>query len=124
MNDTFSFLSARCIRLPGFVPIRVSCRCVIDVLWLGLVCCTRLNRSLITLCSASFHLLQLELDIPEMRPHHIHRSLKYQGVERPNLLGLSSRLRFDCGMTFPALCLIPERWMGSRVQSTVGCLPE
>ena len=49
--------------------------------------------------------------------------LKYQGVGA-NLLGLSCRLRFDCRMTFPILCLIPERWMGSRVQSTVGCFPQ
>ena len=25
---------------------------------------------------------------------------------------------------FPTLCLTPERWMGSRVQSTVGCYHE
>ena len=32
---------------PGvFVPIRVSCRSVIDVVWVGLVCCTRLIRTL------------------------------------------------------------------------------
>ena len=42
LNVTFSFLRAWCIRWPGFVPIRVSCRCVIDVVWLGLVCCTRI----------------------------------------------------------------------------------
>ena len=60
----------------------------------------------------------------ELRPRIIHWGLKYQGVERPNLLGLSCRLRFDCGMTFNKLCLTPERWMGSRVQSTVGYFPE
>ena len=116
-------MSARCIWWPGFVSIRVYC-CVIDVMWLGLVCCTRLIRTVLTVCSASFHLLLLEVDIHELRPQHIHRSLKHQGVERPNLLGISCRLRFDCGMTFPTLCLIPERWIGSRVQSTVGCFPE
>ena len=47
--------------------------------------------------------------------------LEGPGVERPNLLGLSSRLRFVCGMTYPTLCLTPERWMGSRVQSSIGC---
>ena len=31
LNVTFNFLSARCNRWPGFIPIRVSCRCVIDV---------------------------------------------------------------------------------------------
>ena len=30
LKVTFSFLSARCIRWPGFVPIRVYCCCVID----------------------------------------------------------------------------------------------
>ena len=88
------------------------------------ICCTRLIRTLITVCSASFHLLLLELDISELRPQLIYWSLKYQGVERPNLLGISCLLRFDCGMTFRTLCLIPERWMGSRVQSTVGCFPK
>ena len=43
---------------------RVSC-CVIDVMWLGSVCCTRLIRTKITVCSASF-LLLLEFDILEL----------------------------------------------------------
>ena len=30
----------------------------------------------------------------------------------------------QCGITFPSLCLIPERWMGSTVQSTDCCFPE
>ena len=41
----------------------------------------------------------------------IHFSLKYQGVERHDLQGVSCRLRFECGMTFFTLCLTPERWM-------------
>ena len=61
---------------------------------------------------------------PELRPQLIYWSLKYQGVERLNLLGLSCQLRFDCGMTFPTLCLTLERWIGSRVQSTIGYFPE
>ena len=67
----------------AFVPIRVYYRGVIDVVWLDLVCCTTLIRTLITVGSASFHLLLLEFDIPELRPQLIHWSLKYQGVERP-----------------------------------------
>ena len=59
LNVNFCFLSARCIRWPGFVPIRFSCSYVIDIMWLGLVCCTRLIRTQITVCSASFHLLLL-----------------------------------------------------------------
>ena len=92
--------------------------------WLGLVRCTRLIQTLITVCSASFHLLLLEFDIPELLPQLIHWKLKYQVVERPNLLGLFCRPRFQCGMTFPTLCLTPKRWMGSRVQSTVSCFPQ
>ena len=115
LNIAFSFLRAMCILWPGFIPISVSCRYAIDVVWLGFVCCARLTRTLITVCSATIHLLLLEFNIPE---------LKYQGVERHNLLGISCLLRFDCGMTFPTLCLTPECWIGSRVQSTVGCFPE
>ena len=113
LNVTFSFLNARCIPWPGFVLIRVSCRCVIDVVWLGLVCCTRL------LPPASTRVRQ-----PELRPQLIHWNLKYHGIERPNLLGLSCLLRFDSRTTFPTLFLTPERWMGSRVHPTVGCFPE
>ena len=91
----------------------VFCRRVIDIVWLDLVCCTRLIRIIITVCSANFHLLLLEFDVPELRPQLTLWRLKYQGVERPNLLGLSCRLRFECGMTFPTLCSTPERWMGS-----------
>ena len=81
LNVTFSFLSASCIRWPGFVSIRVSCS-VIDVAWPGLVCCARLIRSLITAClfSELLYLLLLEFDITELRPQLIHWSLKYQGV--------------------------------------------
>ena len=80
--------------------------------------------TLITVCSASFLLLLLAFDRIELRPQLIHWSLKYQGVERPNLLGLSCRLRLECGITFPTLCLTQERWMGISLQSTVGCFPE
>ena len=43
---------------------------------------------------------------------------------RLNLQGVSCRPRLVCGMTFPTLCLIPERYMGLREQSIVGCFPE
>ena len=82
------------------------------------------SNSIITVYSANFHLLPLEFDIPEQRPQLIHWSLKYRGVERPNLQDVSYRLRFECGMTFLTLCLTPKRWMGSRVQSTIGGFPE
>ena len=54
--------SARCIRWPGFVPIRVSCCCVIDFMLLHCVCCARLIRTRIILCSVSVHLLLSEYD--------------------------------------------------------------
>ena len=76
-----------------------------------------------TLCSASFRLLLLKFDIRELRPRLIHWSLKYQGVELRNLQDVSCRPRFEFGMTFPTLRLTPERWMDSRVESTVGCFP-
>ena len=84
----------------------------------------KLIPTLITVCSASFHLLLLKFNILTLRSQLIHWNLKYQGVERPNLAGLCFRLRFDCGMSFPTMCLIQERWMGSRVQSTIGCFPD
>ena len=87
----------------------------------GLICCTRLMPTVIIVCSASFHLLLLEFDILELRSQLIHWSLKYQDVEPPNLQGVSWRPRFECGMTFPTLRLTPERCMGSRAQSPVGC---
>ena len=73
-------------------------------------------------CSASFLLFLPEFDIREQRPEFIHWSLKYQCVERPNLQGVSCQTMFECGRTLNTLCLIPERWKGSRVQSTL--IPE
>ena len=104
LNVIFSFMSVRCIRWPGFVLIRVSCRCIIDALWLGLVCCTRLIWTLICLFS---ELLSASTRVrhTEMRQQLIHWSLKYQGVKRLNLLSLFNRLRFECWMTFSTLCL-------------------
>ena len=89
VNVTFSFLCARCIQWPGFILIRVSCHCVMDIMWLGLVCCTGLIQTLIAVCSASFHLLLLVFNMPELWLQLIHWSLTYQFVECSNLLGLS-----------------------------------
>ena len=91
LNATFGFSIARCISWPGFASIRVSCRCVIDFALLGWVCCTRLIQTRITVCSTCFHLLVLEFDIHELRPQLVHWSLKYQGLGRPNLQGVSCR---------------------------------
>ena len=50
--------------------------------------------------------------------------LKYQGVEHPNLQGVSCRPRLVCGMICLTPCLTPDRWMGLRELSIVGCFPE
>ena len=57
LNVIFGFSSAWCIRWPGFALIRLSCRCVIDVRLLHFVCCTRLIRTRIILCTVSLYLL-------------------------------------------------------------------
>ena len=104
-------------------PDQSSCRCHRRRL-AGLSILYKVIETLITVCSASFDLLLLEFDKHELRPQLIHWSLKYQGVVHHNLQGLSYWLRLECEMTFPTLCLILERWIGSRVQSTVGSFPE
>ena len=77
-------------------------------------------RMLYKVNSNSNHCLFSELPSASTRVRHaklrqqlIHWSLKYQGVERPNLQGLSCLVRFECGMAFPTLCLTPERWTGT-----------
>ena len=89
---TFCFSSARCIRWPGFDLIKVSSFCVVDVMLLDCVCCTKLIRTLITLFSEL--LLLREFDILELRQNLIYWSLNYQGVECPNFQGVSCRPRF------------------------------
>ena len=121
---TFSFSSVRCVRWPGFVLIRVSSRCEIDVMLLRYVCCARLIQTWITVCLVSFLLLLPEFGISKLLPQLIHWSLKYQGAERRNLHGVFCQARLECGMTLPTLWLTAKRWMGLRVQSTVGCFPE
>ena len=63
---------ARCIRWSGFALIRLSCCCVIDVMLMHCVCCTRLIRTRIIVCSVSFHLLLSEFDMNELRLQLIH----------------------------------------------------
>ena len=92
-------------------------------MWLGLVCCIRLIQILITVCSTSFHLLLIELDSHAAAAAHPLGFVVLR-CRSPNLPGLFCWLRFECGMTFPTLCLTPGRRMGSRVQLTVGCFLE
>ena len=74
-----------CIRWPGFALIRDSCRCIIYVMLLHCVCCIRLIRTRIVVCSVIFHLIVSEFVIPELLLQLIQLSLKYQGVTRPNM---------------------------------------
>ena len=68
LNVTFSFTSARCIRWPVFALIKVSCRCVIDLVLLDCVYCERLIRTRIGVCSVSFHLLMYILCLHAWQP--------------------------------------------------------
>ena len=73
------------------------------------VCCTRLIRTRIIVCSVRLHMLQSEFDILELQLQLIDWSLKYQGVERHDLQGVSCRPRVVCGMTSHTLFWTPER---------------
>ena len=95
----------RCHR---FFLFRVSCCCVIDVMLLHCVCCTRFIQTRIIVSSVSLNLILSEFDIPGM---FINLCVKYQDEERPDLRGVSCWPRLLCGMTFPALCLTPELQM-------------
>ena len=67
-------------------------------------------------CSASFDLLLLHFDIPELRLQLIHWILKYQDVEFLNLQDVSCQPRHVCGMTFPFTVFDTGTMdMGSRV---------
>ena len=68
--------------------------CVIDVVLLHCVCCTRLIRTRIIVCSVSFHLRLSEFDISDLRMQLIHYSLKCQGVPAQTRV---------CGKPFPTL---------------------
>ena len=119
-------LLERQVYLVARLSIRVSCRCVIDVALLGLLYCTRLIRTLITVCLASFHLLLLEFGITELPPQLIHWNLKYQGVERPNLLEVFSPSQGSNVAFKQLLCTVFDTGTldGSKGESAVGCFPE
>ena len=51
-------------------------------------------------------------------------SIRVWSIKRPNLQGVSCRLILVRGMIFPTLSLTPERCLGLREQSNVGCFPE
>ena len=120
LNVFFSFSSTMCIQWPGFALIRLSCRCVNDVMLLHCVCCTRLIQTRISVCSVSFHLLLSEFDIPELWLHQ----LKFE-VSR-------------CRMSQFARCFLPSQTLvwndlpytvsdtgtldGFTEQSIIGCV--
>ena len=45
LNVIFSFSNDKCIRWPGFALIKLSFRCVIEVMLLHFLCCTKLIRT-------------------------------------------------------------------------------
>ena len=129
----FSGVGVSCWMSPSasWAPGVFSCQALSDQSFLWL-CHRRGVAGLSMLCKVNFELESLSVQRAslsastrvrhtELRPQLINWSLQYQCVGRPNLQGLSCRLRFECGMTFHILCLTSECWMGSRVQSTVGC---
>ena len=96
LNLTVSFLRARCIRSIGFYRFLSFChrRHVA-----GRIMLYKVN-------SNSNHCRVRELRSASTRVRHTraaaaaHPLVKYQGVERPNLLDLSCRIMFECGMAF------------------------
>ena len=110
MSPSATRSSARCSRWPVFALIGISCRCVIDVSCWTVWFCTRLIRTRLTDCSVSYPSVSIRVRIPELRVHLMHWSLKYEGVERPNLQGVTCRPRFVREMTFPTQYLAPEHW--------------
>ena len=82
--------------------------------------------------SNSNHCLSSELPSASTRVRHTSaaaaaHSLEFEVSRRRTLKFSRSFLpaqEFECGMTFPTLCLRPERWMGLRVQSNVCCFSE
>ena len=95
LNVTFSFLSAGCIRWTGFVPIRVSCRRHRRRVG-GLSMLYKVNWNSNHCLFSELPSASTKYNIPELQSQLTHWSLKYQGVQRPNLLSLRW-LRFDCG---------------------------
>ena len=84
-----------------------------NVCWTDCVSCKMFIRTRITVCSVRVRIIFYSSTYPSCSS----MSLNYQGVESPNLQGVSCRPRFVCGMTFPTLCLTPEPWIGLRVHS-------
>ena len=108
-NVIFSLSSARCFRWTDFAPIRLFRSCVIDVMLLHCAYCARLIRTLIFVCSVSYHLLLSWVRHTQATAAAHPLEFEDPGVERPNLQGVSCRPRLVCEMTFPTLCLTPER---------------
>ena len=67
LNVIFSFLRARCIRWPGFCPDQTFLSLCHRRHVAALCMLYKVNSDLITVCSASFHLLLAEYDISELR---------------------------------------------------------
>ena len=87
------------------------------------VCCTRLIRTLITVCSASFHLLLIEFDIPELRQQLIHL---FEVSRRTTLHFARSFLPPQLRMwnDLPYSVFDTETRDGFKGAVNVGCFPE
>ena len=85
--------------------IGLPCHCVIDVMLLHCIYCTRLNLTLIIVCSVSLHLLLSEFDMLELRVLEFEVSR----CRTSQFAGISCRQRLVCEMSFPTLCLTLER---------------
>ena len=116
LTATFSFFNSMCVRLPGIALIRVSCHYDNNVVLLNCVCCTRLIRTSIIVCSVSFHLHLPAFTRAAAAAHPLEFEVSWYRSSQFTRCFLP---KFVCGMTFPTLCLLPEHWMCFREQSTV-----
>ena len=71
----------------------------------------KVNSNQIIVCSVSFHLLIQKIDKLELLPQLNRWSLKYNGVQRPKLHGVSCRLSYVAAL-----------WMGLYSVSGTGAL--
>ena len=113
LNVHCSFQTARCIRWPGIALIRVSCLCVIDVMLLNCVCCSRLIRTRITVCSVIFHeRLPESSTYPSCgRAHSLEFKVSRCWTCQFVRCFLPAQLRMWNNLLY-TLSLTPERWMG------------
>ena len=99
------WMSSSASRVPGVFGGQAIPWSDFPVVVLYCLCCTRLVRTQINVCSMIFHLLFSELNT-RAAAHLLE--FEVQGVECPNLQGVSFCQRYVCEITFPTLCLALE----------------